>query len=83
MLFRQLSEYMVADTVVYNLPKSSLEGRYDSVVSTPFLSEEGRQCDSALICDCSPPLVTMVFLTQKYLDLNRWSWEDPKYFGGL
>lgn len=49
MLFRQLSEYMVADTVVYNLPKSSLENRCDSVVSIPFLSEEGRQCDSALI----------------------------------
>lgn len=49
MLFRQLSEHTVADTVEYNLPKSSPEGRYDSVVSTPFLTEEGRQCDSALI----------------------------------
>lgn len=36
-----------------------------------------------LLSDCSPPLVTMVFLTQKYLDLNRWSWEDPIYFGGF
>lgn len=41
---------------------------------------EDRQCDSAFIhVTVHNPFVTMFFLTQEYLDLNRRSWEEPKW----
>lgn len=48
------------------------------------VTEEGRPSDSVFIpVTVYLPFVTMFFHTQKYLNLDRRSWEDSKYILSL